>query len=72
MLHAVHVSETLPHLHEGAQTLINRYAQVMDTMWDAGIPVAGYVGGGYHRDLRQLALWHSTLHRAASACWQRL
>ena len=44
--------------------------QVLDRFWKQGIPVAGYVGGGYHRDLRKLASWHIMLHRAASACWR--
>lgn len=48
------------------------HVQVLEACWKAGIPVAGYVGGGYHTDLQTLALWHSTLHRAAEACWHNL
>lgn len=44
-------------------------AQVLDSCLGAGIPVAGYVGGGYHADLDVLAARHCWLHRAAAELW---
>lgn len=44
-------------------------AQVLDTCLAAGVPVCGYVGGGYSPDLDVLARRHCTLHRAASMMW---
>lgn len=49
-----------------------RCVQVLEHAWRAGVPIAGYVGGGYHADLQTLALWHSCLHRAAAKCWDDL
>lgn len=43
--------------------------QVLDTCLAHGLPVAGYVGGGYHRDLQLLARRHTLLHRAADELW---
>ncbi len=43
--------------------------QVLDTCLAAGIPVAGYVGGGYSPDLDVLARRHCCLHRAAMDMW---
>ena len=44
--------------------------QVLDTCLGAGVPVAGYVGGGYHADLEVLARRHCWLHRAAAELWR--
>ncbi len=43
-----------------------RLLQVLDTCLGFGVPVAGYVGGGYHQDLNWLAHRNTFLHRAAS------
>lgn len=42
---------------------------VLDSVLGRGIPLAGYVGGGYHRDLTVLASRHCALHRAANVMW---
>lgn len=47
-------------------------SQVMDTCLGYGVPVAGFVGGGYHADLPTLARRHTLLHRAAAELWQSL
>jgi len=38
---------------------------VLSTLYRLGIPVAGVLGGGYSRDIDELADRHLTLHRAA-------
>lgn len=43
--------------------------QVLDSCLGAGVPVAGFVGGGYHADLEVLAARHCWLHRAAAELW---
>ncbi|GAB4813155.1 hypothetical protein N2152v2_000201 [Parachlorella kessleri] len=43
---------------------------VLDTCLGHGVPVAGCVGGGYHKDLHWLAQRHTFLHRAATQLWQ--
>lgn len=45
-------------------------AKVLDTCLGMGVPVAGLVGGGYHADLRVLALRHTLLHEAADQLWR--
>lgn len=49
--------------------LMRRELLVLDSCLGAGIPVAGYVGGGYDRDLAVLAERHMALHRAALRMW---
>ena len=44
--------------------------QVLDSCLGMGVPVAGYVGGGYHADLDVLARRHCLLHRAAAEMWR--
>ena len=48
---------------------MRREMMVLDTVVGRGIPLAGYVGGGYHRDLTVLARRHCLVHRAAAAVW---
>lgn len=43
---------------------------MLDTCLAAGVPVAGYVGGGYDKDLDVLAERHMLLHKAALQMWQ--
>lgn len=50
--------------------LLRRELLVLDTCLAAGVPVAGYVGGGYDRDLDVLAERHMLLHKAALQMWQ--
>lgn len=49
--------------------LMRRELLVLDTCLAAGVPVAGYVGGGYDRDLDVLAERHMLLHKAALQMW---
>ena len=42
---------------------------VLDTCVSLGIPVAGYVGGGYADHLDVLADRHVHLHAAATRIW---
>ena len=44
--------------------------QVLDACLGMGVPVAGYVGGGYDADLGVLADRHCWLHRAAAQLWR--
>jgi hypothetical protein len=50
--------------------LMRRELLVLDTCLAAGIPVAGYVGGGYAADLDVLAERHMLLHKAAVQMWE--
>lgn len=43
--------------------------QVLDSCLGSGVPVAGFVGGGYHANLDELAVRHCWLHRAAAVLW---
>lgn len=54
-------------IHTG---LMRRELLVLDTCLAAGVPVAGYVGGGYDKDLDVLAERHMLLHKAANQMWQ--
>jgi len=45
--------------------LIRRDRYVLETLRDAGLPVAGVLGGGYSADIEELADRHVTLHREA-------
>eukprot|EP00892_Ulva_mutabilis_P003258 jgi/Ulvmu1/1303/UM011_0030.1 len=67
-----HVEDDLGRLCLTTDGLFQRDKIVLERFWRKGIPVAGYVGGGYHRDLRKLAGWHTLLHRAAADCWRSL
>ncbi len=57
---------------QGTETLLNFFllVQVLDTCLAAGVPVAGYVGGGYNPDLGVLARRHTLLHKAAAQMWE--
>jgi len=48
--------------------LLHRDTLVIQTVRQAGIPLAGVLGGGYSEDIDELADRHVTLHRAALAC----
>ncbi|CAI7778144.1 unnamed protein product, partial [Closterium sp. NIES-54] len=65
-----HKDDALGKLCLTDQGLFRRDMQVIDTCVGMGIPVAAYVGGGYHRDLQVLAQRHCLLHRAAAEAWQ--
>ena len=64
-----HAGDGLGLLSLSDEGLWRREMYVMTTCLAAGIPVAGYVGGGYARDLEVLAARHCILHRAAQAAY---
>jgi hypothetical protein len=43
---------------------------VLDTCLAHGVPLAGYVGGGYDSDVGVLAERHMLLHKAALRMWR--
>ena len=63
----VHADDRLGHLAMSDTGLHARDHFVLATCREAGIPVAGVIGGGYDRDLEALAHRHAQLHRAAFA-----
>ena len=67
----VHVRDALGRLCISDEGLYRRELLVLDTCLGYGIPVAGYVGGGYDDDLDVLADRHICLHRAASLMWEQ-
>lgn len=64
-----HQDDALGRLSLTDEGLRRRELLVLDSCLGAGIPVAGYVGGGYHADLDVLAARHCWLHRAAAELW---
>ena len=46
--------------------LYQRDLYVMKTVVSRGVPVAAVIGGGYSRDIDELAIRHSIVHRAAT------
>jgi len=65
----VHVDDELGRLALTDDGLRRRELLVLDTCLTHGVPVAGYVGGGYHEDLDVLADRHIWLHWAAQRMW---
>lgn len=65
----VHEKDALGRLSVSDGGLRRRDALVLDTFLAAGVPVAGFVGGGYSDDLDELAERHMHLHRAALEMW---
>lgn len=65
----VHVDDALGRLAISDEGLMRRELMVLDTCLGQGVPVAGYVGGGYSADLDVLADRHICLHRAALQMW---
>ena len=62
----IHVEDTLGNLAVTDGGLYRRDALVLDQCAAMGIPVAGFVGGGYAKDLGVLARRHAQLARAAN------
>lgn len=63
---------TLPlffHVQVSDEGLKRREMLVLDTCLSQGVPVAGYVGGGYDSDLDVLADRHIWLHHSALHMW---
>ncbi len=66
----VHKDDSLGFLELTDEGIFRRDATILDTCVGFGIPVAGYVGGGYSNDLDELALRHCLLFEAASQAYQ--
>jgi acetoin utilization deacetylase AcuC-like enzyme len=66
----VHIDDDLGRLSITDEGLARRELLVLDTCLAAGVPLAGYVGGGYHADLGVLAERHMALHRAGVRMWR--
>jgi acetoin utilization deacetylase AcuC-like enzyme len=64
-----HASDGLGRLALSDDGLWRREMMVLNMALAAGVPVAGYVGGGYDTDLEVLAARHCLLHKAAAAAW---
>ncbi|KAG1653951.1 hypothetical protein FOA52_002848 [Chlamydomonas sp. UWO 241] len=65
----VHTADVLGRLCVSDEGLKRRELLVLDTVLAAGVPLAGYVGGGYDDDLNVLADRHVALHAAAVRMW---
>ena len=65
----VHADDALGRLDVSTEGLARRELLVLDTCLGAGVPVAGYVGGGYDADLDVLADRHILLFEAARRMW---
>ncbi len=66
----VHADDALGRLSLTDKGLWRREALVLDTCLSRGVPVAGYVEGGYSDDLNVLAERHMVLHRVAIDMWR--
>eukprot|EP00189_Rhodosorus_marinus_P004241 CAMPEP_0113965058 /NCGR_PEP_ID=MMETSP0011_2-20120614/7527_1 /TAXON_ID=101924 /ORGANISM="Rhodosorus marinus" /LENGTH=335 /DNA_ID=CAMNT_0000977515 /DNA_START=457 /DNA_END=1461 /DNA_ORIENTATION=+ /assembly_acc=CAM_ASM_000156 len=66
-----HVDDELGKLNLTDNGLFARDVFVMTECLSRGMPVAGVIGGGYHRDRRVLGRRHSILHRAAETVWEQ-
>lgn len=64
-----HQDDALGRLAVTDEGLHRRELLVLDSCLSLGIPVAGFVGGGYHASLDVLAARHCLLHRAAACMW---
>ncbi|XP_043190996.1 uncharacterized protein SYNPCC7002_A1628-like isoform X2 [Amphibalanus amphitrite] len=65
-----HVNDVLGKLDLSDQGLFDRDYFVMSETVRRGIPCATVIGGGYSRDLSELARRHTIVHRAATRVYQ--
>ena len=65
-----HAADGLGRLALSDAGLRRRELFVLHAALDAGVPIAGYVGGGYAEDLEVLAARHCILHEAAAQAWR--
>ena len=65
-----HAGDGLGRLALSDAGLRRRELFVLHAALDAGVPIAGYVGGGYAQDLEVLAARHCVLHEAAAQAWR--
>ncbi|GAA0777890.1 histone deacetylase [Roseibium denhamense] len=64
-----YAGDRLGRLSLSREGLLRRELMVIGSVREAGIPLAGVLGGGYSTDIDELADRHATLHRAAlSVC----
>lgn len=61
----VHEADNLGHLSLTDQGISKRDLYVLKQTIKRGIPVCAVVGGGYSKNLDELAVRHSILHRTA-------
>ena len=66
-----HKGDRLGRLSLTDEGLAARDAYVIETVRAARVPLAGVLGGGYDRDVDRIASRHATLHRTASAVFNR-
>ena len=62
----VHEDDSLGRLNVSDEWLLERERAVLGACWEAEVPVAALVGGGYSHDLDVLADRHVLLHQAAA------
>ena len=65
-----HAGDGLGRLALSDAGLRRRELFVLHAALDAGVSIAGYVGGGYAEDLEVLAARHCVLHEAAAQAWR--
>lgn len=61
-----HRDDRLGRLSLSDDGLVERDRFVIDAVREAGVPLAGVLGGGYAHDIDRLARRHTTLHRVAA------
>lgn len=61
----VHVDDRLGHFSLTNAGILARDGWVLKTVYDAGIPLVGVIGGGYDRDIARLVERHSQLFETA-------
>lgn len=64
----VHQDDRLGYLALTDQGIAQRDRLVITACLEAGVPVAGVIGGGYDQDHARLARRHGILHRVAGQC----
>lgn len=67
-----HEIDPLGKLSLSSKGLYERDLYVIEQAASAGVPLAGVIGGGYSKDLDELADRHVNLHRAAQTVFQTL
>lgn len=63
-------SDALGHLELSCDGLRARDTWVLEACMERGVPVATVIGGGYSKDLDELAWRHSIVFRAAADVWR--
>ena len=63
-------ADKLGRLSLSLQGLLDRDLYVIQTCVDRGLPVACVVGGGYSKDVREVAQRHALVHRVCAKVWR--